>query len=105
MNLTSVDDNPVVFQKLPAGNYTVNVTAVGIGNVSIGTVELITVSDAVTNANTPTTEGTIIMINNCIMSLHTYYKVCIYTYTVVTMYTWMYIYLSITLVYVHTNIV
>ena len=71
MNLTSVDDNSVVFPKLPAGNYTVNVTAVGIGNVSIGTVELITVSDAFTNANTPTTEGTIIMINNCIMSLHT----------------------------------
>ena len=59
MNVTSVDGNLVVFQKLPAGNYTVNVTAVGIGNVSNGTVELITVSDAVTNAttNTPTTEG------------------------------------------------
>ena len=93
MNLTSADDNPVVFQKLPAGNYTVNVTAVGIGNVSIETVELITVSDAVTNATaiTPTTEGTTIMISNCIMSLHTYYKVYIYTYTAV-MYTWMYIY-------------
>ena len=62
MNLTSIDDSLVVFRNLPAGNYTVNVTAVGIGNVSIRTVEMITVSDEVTNAttNTPTTEGTTI---------------------------------------------
>ena len=48
----TMDDSPVVFQNLPAGNYTVDVTPVGIGNVSIRTNEVIMVSD---NVNTATT--------------------------------------------------
>ena len=55
---TTIDDSPVVFQTLPAGNYTVDVTPVGIGNFSI-TKEIMVSEDVNTaTTNTPTTEGT-----------------------------------------------
>ena len=52
---TTLDDNPVVFHNLSAGNYTVDIAAVDIGNVSI--MRTIEVSDDATIENTPTTEN------------------------------------------------
>ena len=46
---TRVNDSPIVIPNLPAGNYTVDVTAVG---VNIRTVEVIMVSDDVINETT-----------------------------------------------------
>ena len=60
---TTLDDSPVVFQNLSAGNYTVDITTVDIGNVSI--MRTIEITDDAVTENTPTIEGTI-MTNNCI---------------------------------------
>ena len=46
---TTVNDRPIVISNLPAGNYTVDVTAV---DVNIRTVEVIMVSDDVINETT-----------------------------------------------------
>ena len=46
---TTVNDSPIVIPNLPAGNYTVYVTAV---DVNIRTVEVIMVSDDVINETT-----------------------------------------------------
>ena len=51
-------DSPIVIPKLPAGNYTVNVTAVGIGNDIIKTVEVIEMSEDVTIDMSPTSGPT-----------------------------------------------
>ena len=48
---TTVNDRPIVISNLPAGNYTVDVTAV---DVNIRTVEVIMVSDDVTATTTNT---------------------------------------------------
>ena len=48
---TTVDDSPIVIPNLPAGNYTVDVTAM---DANIRTVEVIMVSDDVTTTATST---------------------------------------------------
>ena len=83
INNTTTDDSPVIFQNLTAGKYTIDATPVVIGNFNITKVIMVSddVNTATTNTpttddantatnNTTTTEGTV-MINNCIINLHT----------------------------------
>ena len=51
---TITDDSPIVVRFLPAGNHTVNVTAVDISNDIIKTVEVIVMSEDVTIDMSPT---------------------------------------------------
>ena len=55
---TVTDDSPIVISEFPAGNYTVNVTAVDISNDIIRTVEVIVMSEDVTTDMSPTSGPT-----------------------------------------------
>ena len=55
---TITNDSSFVIPKLPAGNYTVNVTAVGMSNDIIRTVEVIVMSEDVTIDISPTSGST-----------------------------------------------
>ena len=55
---TVTDNSPIVISEFPAGNYTVNVTAVDISNDIIRTVEVIVMSEDVTIDISPTSGST-----------------------------------------------
>ena len=77
---TTVNDSPIVIPNLPAGNYTVNVTAV---DVNIRTVEVIMVSDDVTTTTTSTKHycNNIVYACNYIHSYVHTYVLTIYVHT------------------------
>ena len=55
---TITDDNPIDYSGFPAGNYTVNVTAIDFSNDVIRTVEVIIMSEDVTIDISPTSGST-----------------------------------------------